>query len=71
MDEMLILSMLLCVGLAAMGLRMRMWPVTFVSSIGWVIVAITLFEETGSWLALGLMIMVALTQVILVKDAEG
>lgn len=70
MDEMLILSMLLCVGLAVMGLKMRMWPVTFVSSIGWVIIACELFNETESWLALGLMIMVALTQVILVKDKE-
>lgn len=70
MDEMIILSMLLCVGLAVMGLKMRMWPVTFVSSIGWVIIACELFEETESWLALGLMIMVALTQVILVKDKE-
>lgn len=70
MDEMLILSMLLCVGLAVMGLKMRMWPVTFISSIGWVIIACELFNQTESWLALGLMIMVALTQVILVKDKE-
>lgn len=71
MDEMLILSMLMCVGLAVMGLKMKMWPVTFISSIGWVIIACELFQETESWLALGLMVMVAISQIILVKDAEG
>ena len=70
MDEMMILAMLLCVGLGALGLKMRMWPVTFVSSIGWVIIACQLFEESESWLVLGLMLMLAFAQVIMVKDKE-
>lgn len=70
MDEMIILAMLLCVGLGALGLRMRMWPIAFVSSIGWVIIACQLFEQSRSWLVLGLMLMIAFTQVILVKDTE-
>lgn len=70
MDEMIILAMLLCVGLGALGLRMRMWPIAFVSSIGWVIIACQLFEQSRSWLVLGLMLMIAFAQVILVKDTE-
>lgn len=70
MEEMMILEMLLCVGLAAIGLKMRMWPVTFISSIGWVIISIQLFDQTHEWLALGLMIMVAFAQVIMIKDTE-
>lgn len=71
MDEMIILAMLLCVGLGGLGLRMRMWPIAFVSSIGWVIIACELFEQSRSWLVLGLMIMVAFSQIILVRDSEG
>ena len=70
MDEMIILAMLLCVGLGGLGLKMRMWPIAFVSSIGWVIIACQLFEQSRGWLVLGLMLMVAFAQVILVKDTE-
>lgn len=70
MDEMMILAMLLCVGLAGIGLKMRMWPVTFVSSMGWCIISIQLFSESQDYLVLALMLMVAISQVILVKDKE-
>lgn len=69
MDETMIVIMLLCIGLAAIGLKMRMWPVTFISSIGWVIVAMRYFQETTDWLALALMLAVAISQVIMVRDA--
>lgn len=70
MDEMIILGMLLCVGLAVMGLKMRTWPVTFISSIGWVVIAMNLFQETEDYLVMGLMIMVAISQIVLVREAE-
>lgn len=70
MEEMIILAMLLCVGLAALGLKMRIWPMAFVSSVGWVIIAVRVFEESNDWLVLGLMIMVAIAQVLLVKEAD-
>ncbi len=70
MEEVIILSMLLCVGLGAIGLKMRMWPIAFISSIGWVIIAIQLYETYESWLVLALMIMMAFAQVILVRDSR-
>lgn len=70
MEEMVILGMLLCVGLAAMGLKMKMWPVTFISSVGWVVIAMQLFQENEDYLVLGLMIMVAIGQIFMVKEAE-
>lgn len=62
--------MLLCVGLGIVGYAMKAWPVVFISSIGWVIIACEIYTQYESWLALGLMIMLAFSQVILVRD-EG
>lgn len=67
MEEMMILSMLLCVGIAGIGLKMKVWPVTFVSSIGWVIIAMQLFQDTEDYLAMALILTVAFTQIFLVK----
>jgi len=68
MEEILILSMALCVGLAVIGYALKAWPVTFISSIGWVVLACEVYSQYGSFLALGLMIMLAISQVILVRD---
>lgn len=68
MEEILILSMALCIGLAVIGYALKAWPITFISSIGWVVLACEIYEEYESFLALGLMIMIAISQVILVKD---
>lgn len=70
MDEMVILSMLLCVGIAAIGLRMRTWPVVFVSSIGWVIIAMQVYQTYENMLVLALMIMMALAQVFMIKSED-
>lgn len=67
---MVILAMLLCVGIAAVGYKMRAWPVTFVSSIGWVIIAMRLFQETQDYLAMALMLMLAIAQVFLIKSED-
>ena len=70
MDEMIILAMLLCVGIAAIGLKMKTWPVVFVSSIGWIIISMRIFEAYQDYLALALMIMVAIAQVFLIKSED-
>ena len=70
MDEMMILAMLLCIGLAGIGLKMKMWPVTFISSMGWCIISIHLFSENQDYLVLALMLMVAISQVIMVRDQD-
>ena len=68
MEEILVLSMALCVGLAVIGYALKAWPVTFISSIGWVVLACEIYSQYESLLALGLMIMLAISQVILVRD---
>lgn len=70
MDEMIILAMLLCVGIAAIGLKMKVWPVVFVSSIGWIIISMRIFEAYQDYLALALMIMVAIAQIFLIKSED-
>ena len=70
MEEMMILEMLLCVGLAGLGLKMKMWPVTFISSICWIVIGCQLFKDTEEWLALALIIMIAVAQIIMVRDSE-
>ena len=68
MEEILILSMLLCVALSIVGYGLKAWPVAFISSIGWVIISCEIYMEYESWLATGLMIMLAFSQIILVRD---
>lgn len=68
MEEILILSMLLCVGLAIVGYAEKSWPVVFISSVGWAILACEIYSQYDSFLAFGLMVMLAFSQIILVRD---
>lgn len=61
--------MILCVGLGIIGYGLKAWPVAFISSMGWVIIACEVYTQYESWLALSLMIMLAFSQVILIRDA--
>lgn len=70
LEEVTILAMIICAGLALIGYHMRMWPVTFISSLGWLVIAMQLFEETDSYLVLGLLLMLSITQIICVREAE-
>lgn len=69
--EIMILAMLLCVGLTIMAYVMRMWPVAFISSMGWVIISLRLFEEYGDMLISSLVIMFAISQIIMIRDKEA
>lgn len=69
-SEMTILAMLLCVGIAVMGLRMKIWPVTFVSSLGWVVIGLRLFAQDQDFLVLALVVMAAISQIIMSIEAE-
>lgn len=71
MEETIVLAMILCVGLTIIGYVMKMWPVTFISSLGWAIVSIQIFQDTGDYLILGLMVTLAIAQIVMVRDAEG
>lgn len=70
-DEMTILAMLLCVGIALIGLRMRMWPVTFISSIGWIVIGLRLFEQSQDFLVLALVVIAASAQIFMVGERDG
>lgn len=71
MEEMMMLALLLCVGITLIGLKMKAWPVTFVSSIGLAIIALRLFQSTEDFLVLALMIAAAVGQLFMTKSAEG
>lgn len=66
LDDITILAMLLCVALAVIGFKFRSLPVMVMSSLGWVILAIQLYQEFESVLVLALMMMVAIAQTIMV-----
>ena len=68
MEEMLILSMLLCVALGIVGYAAKSWPVAFISSVGWAILACEIYSQYDSFLAFGLIVMLAFSQIILVRD---
>lgn len=70
LEEMTVLAMIICAGLALIGYKMHMWPVTFISSLGWLVIAMQLFQETESYLVLGLLLMLSITQIICVREAE-
>lgn len=65
--EGLILSMLLALLLLGLALKMKSLPMVFVSSIGWLISALQVYEQTGELLPMGLMFMVAVGQFFLIK----
>lgn len=59
MTEGLILAILLCVGISAMGFKLRSLPISFIGSLGWLISGLQVFQETGDVLPMGLMLFVA------------
>lgn len=65
-SEGLIIAMLLCVGLAILAYKMQSLPVIFISSIGWVISGLFLFQQTDEILPMLLIIMLAVAQFMLI-----
>lgn len=70
MEEAIILVLLLCLMLYAIGWVSKMWPISFIASIGWVIAALRIFQDGEDYLTLGLMITSALAMVICTRDHE-
>lgn len=68
--EMMILAMLLCLGLEILAYIMRMWPVSFISSMGWVIISLQLYQESEDLLVTGLILVLAVAQIIMIRDRE-
>lgn len=68
--EGLILSMLASLLLLGLALKMRSLPVVFISSLGWLISALQVYEQTAELLPLGLLLMVAFSQFFLISNKE-
>lgn len=62
MTEGLIIAMLLAVGLLLIGYKMRSLPVIFISSLGWLISGLQLYQQTSEILPTILIIMLAISQ---------
>lgn len=69
-SEGLIVAMLLCVGLALLAVKMRSLPVIFISSVGWTICGLQLWQQTEEVLPMLLVFMLAVAQFMLINK-EG
>lgn len=70
MTEGLILAMLVSLLLGVLGFKLRSLPVVFISSLGWLISGLEVYQQTAELLPLGLLLMLAFTQFFLIKEAD-
>lgn len=66
-SEGLIISFLVCIGLSILGYWKKSLPVIFISSIGYVICGLLLFQQIEEILPLLLLLMLAVSQFMFVK----
>jgi hypothetical protein len=62
--------MLLCVGLTVLAVKMRSLPVIFISSVGWTICGLQIWQQTEEVLPMLLVFMLAVAQFMLINK-EG
>ena len=67
MTEGLILAMLLSVALAILAYIMHSLPVMFISSIGWTVSSLQIWEQTAEVLPMALMLMLAFGQFFVIR----
>lgn len=67
MTEGLILAMLLSVALAILAYVMQSLPIIFISSIGWTVSALQIWEQTAEVLPMALMLMLAFGQFFVIR----
>lgn len=71
MTEGLIIGMLLCLALAILAMKMHSLPVIFISSAGWVVCGLQVFQQTDEVLPVLLIMMLAVAQFVLInKEAS-
>lgn len=66
MTEGLIISMLLAVALAVLAFKMKNTPVMFISSLGWMVSGLQLYQQTEEILPVILTLMLAISQFFLI-----
>lgn len=66
MTEGLILAMLVSLALTLLAIRLHSLPILFISSLGWLIAALQVYQQTEEVLPMGLMLMLSFGQFFLV-----
>lgn len=66
-SEGLIVAFLVCIGLSLLGYYKKSLPVIFISSLGYVICGLELFQQIQEILPLLLLLMLAVSQFLFVK----
>lgn len=59
-----ILILVMCAVLSLISIKMKSWPVAFVSMVGLVILSLRIYDASGDFLILGLIWAVAFMQLI-------
>lgn len=67
MTEGLIIAMLISLALTILAVKTKSLPIMFISSLGWLIAALQVYSQTSELLPMGLMMMFALGQFIMIK----
>lgn len=67
MTEGLIIAMIISAALALLAVKMHSLPVIFISSIGWSIAALQVFQQTDEVLPMMLLLMLAFSQFFLIR----
>lgn len=71
MTEGLIISMLLAVALAVLGFKMRSTPVMFISSLGWMVSGLQIYQQTEEVLPVALTMMLAFSQIFITTKEKA
>ena len=67
MTEGLMLAILIALALSILAFKMKSLPIMFISSLGWLIAALQVYEQTQETLPMALMMMFSFGQFFLIK----
>ena len=65
--EALIISCIVCLGLTLLAYKMKSLPIIFISSIGWLVCGLEIFQQTEDMLPMLLLFVFAFGQFIFIK----
>lgn len=68
MTDGLILAMLISLALTILGYKMRSLPIMFIASLGWLISALQVYQQTEELLPMGLMMMLSFSHFFIIKE---
>ena len=66
----LILSLIISGALSLLGWKLKNQAVTFISSLGWLICSLQVYQETAAALPMILILMLSVSQVLLFKRGD-